>query len=389
MKLAKAVVAYRPSANPAVRCGTCVMFHDGACDLVEGPVAPDSVCDRWEPQGPRQETAAPSSLAEAAADAFLAGWVLSGTEAEFTEAELRAAVGAALDCAHDPAVLETSLLIGSLQGTWKTVYDRRERLLRRHLKAVLAAWKTCLADLDPRDMVRQFRQVMNLAAEAAVKDPQKQWWKDAATTAAIAWLRGVYRTEGYPALVAAIEDAIRSGMAEGEAGALALAASRQGVTGFRIAKAFRAAYDRLDGSGDVSHKAADTIAAIVAGAAADAGRALAGQAGDGGSEDDMTSAAQDALTGDDARSAWSWTDWAVWAAIGAGASALFRLAGIGSIAWYDVGDSRECQTCLDNAAGSPYQAGSVPPFPAHIRCRCSLDAADSSPLSAFLAAYLS
>src|SRR6185437_1201271 len=114
------------------------------------------------------------------------------------------------------------------------VYDRREKLLCKHLRAVTAAWNACLADFGPRDAVRQFRQVMDITAEAVTADPQKQWWKDAATTAALGWLRGIYRTAGYAALIAAIEDAIRSGMAEGEAGALALAASRQGKTGFSI-----------------------------------------------------------------------------------------------------------------------------------------------------------
>jgi len=326
-------------------------------------------------------------LPEMAAEAFLSGWRLSGCDGGLGEAEFRAAIGSALDCAADPGILEATLDLGHLTGTWKTVYSRREKLLARHLKAVLAAWDACMADLDPRVLVRRFRAVMDHTAEAV--DTDRQWWKDAATTAAIGWLKGLYRTEGYPALVAAIEAAIRDGMAEGEADALALAASRQGRTGFRITKAFKAAYDRLDGDPGIGHQAADTIAAIAAGAASDAGRALAAQAGDGGSEDDMTSAVDDTLTGENARAPWSWTDWAVWAAIGAGATALFRLAGIGSIAWYDVGDSRECQACMDNAAGSPYAAGSVPQFPAHIRCRCSLDAADSSPLSAFLAAYLS
>src|SRR5271155_3676554 len=105
-------------------------------------------------------------LADLAAEAFTQGWILSGCEHEFTEAEFRAAIASALDCAHDPAVLESTLVLGSLTGTWKTVYDRRDKLLRKHLKTVLAAWNACLAGMDPRVMVRQFRQVMNLTAEA-------------------------------------------------------------------------------------------------------------------------------------------------------------------------------------------------------------------------------
>jgi hypothetical protein len=353
--------------------------------------------------------AAPS-LAEAAADAFTEGWLLSGADGEFTEAELSAAIGAALDCADHPDVLETSLILGSLQGTWKTVYDRRERLLRKHLKAVLAAWNACLADLDTSVLVRQFRAVMDHTAEAV--DTDRQWWKDAATTAAIGWLRALYRTDGYPALVAAVEDAIRSGMAEGEADALALAASRQGKTGFSIAKAFKAAYARLADDHRVSQQAADTITAIVAGAAGDAGRVLAGQAGDGGSEDDMASAVDDTLTKDDGPAGLG-TDWALYAAILAGASALYsQLAGSGSgtgagqaasqasgsgtagqadgqilLAWISAGDGRVCLVCSGYEDNSPYTPENVPNYP-HPRCRCSVDLAPGSGSSSFLAALL-
>ena len=361
-------------------------------------------------------------LAEAAAGAFTEGWVLSGCEHEFTEAEFRAAIGSALDCAHDPAVLESTLILGSLTGTWKTVYDRRERLLRKHLKAVLAAWNACLADLDPRDVVRQFRQVMDLTAEAVTADPQKAWWKDAATTAALGWLRRLYKTDGYPALLAALEDAIRSGMAEGEAGALALAASRQGITGFSIAKAFRSAYDRLAGDGKVSQQAADALTAIVSGAAGDVGRTLAAQAGDGGSEQDMTDAVDDTVTGKEPRAVEVGTDWWLSAAILAGAVALWqRISGTGSgtgagsagqpspddgttagpdtppggggptgqilLNWYTAGDSRVCVVCQGYEDNSPYLPADVPSYP-HPRCRCSVDLAPDSGSSSFLAALL-
>lgn len=338
-------------------------------------------------------------LAEAAAEAFTEGWLLSGCDREFTEAEFRAAIGSALDCGHHPGVLESTLTLGSLTGTWKTVYDRRERLLRKHLKAVLAAWNACMAGLDPRDMVRQFRSVMNLAAEAVTADPQKQWWKDAATTAAIAWLLKLKRTEGYPALVAAVEDAIRSGMAEGEADALALAASRQGKTGFSIAKAFRAAYDRLAGDGQVSQQAADAVTAIVNGAAGDVGRTLAAQAGDGGSEDQMTSAVGDTVTGNDVRSVKTILGDAIWAAAGAAALGLFTMlssssAGVGSVGgdntvvlvdW--MSEPGACVICQENTANGPYLPQDVPPYLAHPNCRCWLASNAGLPawmLSSFL-----
>ena len=346
------------------------------------------------------------ALAEAAADAFTEGWRLSGCDAPFGEAEFRAAIGSALDCAHDPGVLEATLDLGHLTGTWKTVYGRRERLLRKHLKAVLAAWDACIAELDPRIVARRFRSVMDHTAESS--DPDRQWWKDAATTAALGWLRGLLRTEGYPALVAAVEAAIRDGMAEGEADALALAASRQGKTGFRIARAFSAAYARLDGDQGISHRAEDALAAITAWAAADTGRALASQAEDGGSEDDMASAVDDTLAGEQPRSVETGIDQALYAAILAGAVALWQQAdgsgggtGAGTIvppggtppggpvlmSWVTAGDGRVCVVCQGYEDGGPYRPEDVPGYP-HPRCRCSVDLAPGSGSSSFLAALL-
>lgn len=49
-KVSKQSVNYRLSADPARSCGTCSMFEDGACSLVEGRITASDVCDRWEPR---------------------------------------------------------------------------------------------------------------------------------------------------------------------------------------------------------------------------------------------------------------------------------------------------------------------------------------------------
>lgn len=347
-----------------------------------------------------------TGLAETAASAYLAGWAL--TEAPFTErieAGCVAAVTLACDHPHDPAILETSLILGSLSGVWQTVYDRRERLLRKHTRAVLAAWKTCTAELAPRDVVTRFRKAVYLPAEAVTKDPTKKWWQDTAIASALGWLRGVYHAGGYDALVAALAEAIREGMAEGEADALALAASRQGKTGFRIADAFKAAYDRLASDHTIDRQAQDAAARIIDGTAGDVGRRLGSLAGDGSSEDDMTSGAEDVLnTGQVPRV--SLQD-ALWAAMGAAALALFVRAATGQsppgappapggeppqppgmimVNWVTE-SGNPCQACRDNEAGSPYAPQDVPPLPQHPRCQCAIYAADDIPASYF-AAYL-
>jgi hypothetical protein len=315
-------------------------------------------------------------LRELAAEAFLTGWAMSdGRWTARVEAGCVAAMETAVEFADDPAVLETSMILGSLTGIWQTIYDRRARLQARHERAVAAAWNACLKDLDPRELVRRFRSDAYLPSETAVKDPTRQWWRDVAVTAALGWLRGIYHTDGYPALVAALEDAIRAGMAEGEADALAGAASKQGRTGFRIGQAFKAAYDRLATDHTISQKAADAATQLIDATAGDIGRRLASLAGDGAGEQDMTDGAGDVL--DDGQAVSNGVDWALWTAFGLGALSLYASAGVALVDWWDVGDERECVTCMDNAAGSPYPIGSIPEFPAHFRCRCSLEARDN------------
>lgn len=56
-QVGKEIVNYRP-ADGERHCGNCVMFHvshsesvirlSGRCDLVEGQICADDVCDRWE-----------------------------------------------------------------------------------------------------------------------------------------------------------------------------------------------------------------------------------------------------------------------------------------------------------------------------------------------------
>lgn len=59
MKVPKDVVDYREGNPEGRHCGNCVMFHGkpsengyayqiGICDLVEGDIRSDAVCDRWE-----------------------------------------------------------------------------------------------------------------------------------------------------------------------------------------------------------------------------------------------------------------------------------------------------------------------------------------------------
>lgn len=339
-----------------------------------------------------------TTLAAAAGEAFLSGWVLTGAPVTArTHAGCFAAAGVALDHRHDPRILEAALELGHLEGTWALVYARRERLLRKHLRSVLAAWKACTADLDPRDVVRAFRRDAYITAEAAVKDPQKRWWQDTGIATALAWLRNVYHRAGYGDLVAALADAIRAGMAEGEADALALAAARQGKAGFQIDRAFKAAYARLATGHSIDQQATDATTRVIDGTAGDIGRRLAALAGEDAGEDEMTSGADDVLGTGNAPGVT--VQDLLWGAFAGAALALFAQASSPQpgtapgeapqpvmVNWVTE-SGNPCKICLDIEAGSPYLPQDVPPLPQHPRCQCEVYAASGMPDSYF-AAYL-
>jgi len=296
-----------------------------------------------------------------------------------------------------------------LTGVWATIYQRRARLQAKHERAVLAAWKTATTGLDPGDVVAVFRREAYMTAEAVTKDPTKRWWQELGAAAALGWLRRLYSGDGYDALVAALADAIRSGMAEGEAGALALAAARAGRPGFPVDRAFKTAYTRLAGDHSITQRAADAATRMIDATAGDVGRRLAKLAGDGAGEQDMADGVGDVM--DDRQAPTQGADWTVWGAILAGAVGLYSwmsgdsssLPGGGPdtpsppqpppdagpilLDWITAGDSRVCFTCDDYAARGPYTPDQVPGYP-HGRCRCSVDLAASYGSSSFLLALL-
>ena len=289
------------------------------------------------------------------------------------------------------------------EPVWAEIEDRRAKLTRKHLKAVLAAWNDLTGSRNADVLVRQYRAEVQPVAKYA--DPNR----NAALAAALAWLGAIQAKGGWAALLAAIEDAIRSGMAEGEAGALAVAAARQGAGGIDISAAFADAYEQLADDGDISRQAADTAQKIIDGAAADVSGVLAG-AGDDSSDDEIAAAVDDAVTGNDVRSVGSWMQDVIWGAIGAGLVWLCGYAGTSStpppvpgetpvppaeppqspagpvfLNW--ICDGNPCNACLDNQAGGPYAPQDCPPLPFHNHCQCELDQADDLPAS-FYAAYL-
>jgi len=267
-----------------------------------------------------------------------------------------------------------------LTGLPALVQGRRERLERKHRKAAAAAWDASVGSLDARALVASFRQ------DAAGQDDPSAV-REAAIAAAAAWLEQVYASAGFPALLGALTDAMGDGLAEGEADAAVLAPGGKTPD---AAAAFTAALAALDGSPDPGNRAADTLAVIIAGAAADAGRALAQSHEDGDdSETGLLAAVKGALAGLTSRALGSWLVNSLRAAFGAGAVALWsRAQAAGDTVLIDwVTDGNPCSACEDNEAGSPYASGDVPDYPGHPNCMCYL--ASDSGLGSVLASLLS
>lgn len=328
-----------------------------------------------------------TGLADLAADAYLAGWAL--TDAPWTErvhVGLAAAVTVACEHADDPGVLEATMHLGQLEGVWATIYARRARLQAKHERAVLAAWKTATTGLDPADVVAVFRREAYLTSEAATKDPTKRWWQELGAAAALGWLRKLYAGDGYDALVTTLADAIRAGMAEGEANALAVAATQAGHVGFPIGKAFKAAYARLANDPAIGRKAADAATRLIDSTAGNVGRRLAKLAGDGSSEDDMTAGVADVVN--DPQPVRQGAGDVFWTALGAAALSLFGRASKPPPGTSDSGggvlvdwnsEPSACIICQDNTANGPYLPLDVPAYLAHPNCRCWLSAASGLP----------
>jgi hypothetical protein len=328
---------------------------------------PSSPYRRIAGSAARQPT--PAKAAAAALDAIgqrgLTGYVThEGRRVPLAAYGQQTVKAAAVHTARMPAVPE--------------ITARRSALAAKHEKAVTAAWAAAVQGLDVSQAAAAFQGDSRMASAAGSPAVAARWRQEAAQSAASALLGGVYRSAGWDGFQGALEAMTADGMAEGEADAMLLAASRQHVEGFSAAAAFAAALAGLRGDMSAARQAQETAGRIVTGAAADTARALAGAGGDG--EED----AGEALENGGAAS--RWTNFGLWAAFGAGAMALYRRLAYGDmlsdgilIDWIDSASA--CVLCQQNAGGSPYAPADVPSYPGHNHCQCVLSTSSSLPVS--------
>lgn len=320
-----------------------------------------------------------ATLAEVAREAYAAGVAIAGGPVtERVRCGCEAAVSLALESPRDPQVLELALHLGHLEGTWATVYQRREDLTAKLARKVARQWRALARTLDPRELVTSYRHAL-IMREAAEEDAKPSAQDQAiAKSASLAWLQQVLTSPEYADLAAEISDAIIASMAEGQTAALAVAADQAAALGFDWAKAYNAMYAGLADLPNLPEMSAPWAQAIIQAAGSDAGKLLATMAASGASDEDIA----DAIFGGTDDAVMLAIDTAISGSMARGALDLYASEGV-LTGWMDAGDGRVCPQCQDNADNSPYDPAAFPDCPGHPRCRCSPYPYQGLPLSAF------
>lgn len=320
-----------------------------------------------------------------AREAYAHGWARSGGPmTERVRAGCQAAIAHAVEHCDDPNILEVTLQLGSLEGAWALVYDRREELIADHVAKVTQAWRKLTKRLDVDAMVRALRDQAGLR-EAV--DPQR---KAEATAAALRFLHGILDDEGYDDLRDAITDALLAGAAEGRAAALAVAAEQQpreaahGTIGFDFELAFQHAYAALDRA---DWPAEAWIQRIIQGNANDVGHMLADLIAAEAPYRDMVDAVRELTGSANVRAISTFIDQAMSQALNRGAVDLYASEGVRTYDVLTAGDARVCPKCEQDERNNPHPVGQPPPVPEHPFCRCAVAANQPMPSRAF-APYL-
>jgi hypothetical protein len=336
------------------------------------------------------------TLVWTAREAYAVGWARSGGPLT-DRVMMGCAVAVSLACESPdaPDVIEATLKLGSLEGTWAAVYDRRERLYAKHTAAVTVAYRALVATLDPTDAITRLQRA-DPATEATNDDAAAQARKTeiaaAASAEATRLLHGIVDTSSpeYQATVEAIAGALIDAQAEGVAGAVAVLAQQTGVVGIDFDLAFADAHAALARLDDHWGDARGWLGRIVDGNATDLGQAWSRIARDGGDFEELRIATKDILDGEDIGAVDTLIDLAMGQSFSRGALALYAREGVTSVEFITAGGTRVCPLCMNAEAGNPWALIEAPHPALHPYCRCNLTpTADSvTSLGANLSRYL-
>lgn len=334
--------------------------------------------DQPDRAGRPHPQAAPS-LAEATREAYAAGWARSGGPMTTrVKAGFTAALALAKAHPHE-GILEVTLKLGSLEGTWAKVYQRREALIAKHTAAVTAAWKTALT----RDMLAHAvsdyrRRVGGISEDAQTDRRRNQEIMRAAVAAATTMLSTLPTGREWAPLRTALQNALAAGRAEGIVGAVAVAAEKTDQAGLDWGFAFDDALASLADLDSLWADAEGWLSRMLQRATADLARVLVNGTRTGATYAELVTAAAEALDSQDIDAVSFVVDWATTTALGQGALNLYRSQGVTAVDWITAADDHVCESpCEKNESNNPYTPDEFPPFPGHPRCRCTPSASVS------------
>lgn len=314
--------------------------------------------------------------------AYATGWAASGGPmTERVKAGCLAAVQYAVDHADESDIIEATLKLGSLEGVWADIYDRRDKLYTANVQAAMAAWQVFVKDLDVQQIVKAARQQAGLVEATKIDQTTAEY----AAGIVLSQLMSLLAHADWVKLRQAVTSALSSGLAEGQAGAMALLADKIGATGFNFDKAFADAQAQYV-SNPYLASVEGWIGQLMDVVANATGRRIAQSIADGEDLQDTEDAASEAVQ--NPQNSMSYIiDMITHLAISAGILWWLRNNGAANIWYITAGDERVCGECDAAEENSPYYIADVPTPPLHSRCRCSLYTDD--PLSGdLIASYL-
>jgi hypothetical protein len=328
-----------------------------------------------------------------AREAYAHGWARSGGPMT-PRVQLGCAVAVALACERPdaPDVLEATLKLGSLEGTWAAIYARREKLTAVHVAKVTKAYRALLAKLDVASAIKALQAAIP-TTEATQPDPHRAEIETAATVEARRLLHSVTddtSAVAYSDTGMAISAALLDGEAEGVAGGVALIVRTTATVGVDFDLAFADAHDALGQLGDHWGDAQGWLGRVINGTATDLGNALSSAALAGGDYDALRDAATGVLDGEEIRSVETLIDLAMSQAFSTGALSIYAREGVTTADFVTAGGSRVCPLCMNAEAGNPWALIECPRPGLHPYCRCAISPSANSVLSvgANIARYL-
>lgn len=306
-----------------------------------------------------------ASAAETARRAYVAGWAATGAP---LSDRVRAGCHATMALAEThPGVVEATLRLGHMEGTWALIFARRDDLHDRAARDAGKLWADLVDQVDVDQLVGD-------AEDAAAGFDGTAEHRTALATIVGGYLLGALRAlsadPGWADLRQVVHDAVADAVAEGQANAAAIAADMAGGVGFDHDAAHADARAPVEDRADTWSVTDVALNTAVASTASTVGRRLVNAVTAGQSSTEL----QDMLAGTlrEGLAVAVELRHAIDAALAASMWRLYQLAGMSTVGLVTVGDGRVCQACLDAETAGPYQIFEAPRLPMHYSCRCVL-----------------